>query len=85
MGCYLFMMVRINDRDHTAVHVQEILTEYGCCVRMRLGLHDEGTNNVCMPSGVLILQLCTEKAKAKELETKLNAVENVSAQLVDLA
>ena len=85
MGCYLFMMVRINDRDHTAVRVQEILTEYGCSVRMRLGLHDEGTNNVCMPSGVLILQLCTEKAKAKELEAKRNAVENVSAQLVDLA
>ena len=52
---------------------------------MRVGGHEEGTNSVGVRSGVLSLQLCAEKAKAKELEAKLNAVENVSAQLVDLA
>lgn len=85
MACYLFMMVRITDRDHTAVQVQKVLTECGCYVRMRLGLHDEGSGSVCMPSGVLILQLCSEKEQAEELEGKLNAIEGVSAKLVDLA
>jgi hypothetical protein len=51
----------------------------------RLGLHDQSSENTCMPSGLLILQLCCEDATSKELETKLNSLEGVKAKLVNLA
>ena len=83
MSCHLFLMVRIQDRDSSALSVQKVLTQYGCCVRMRLGLHDEEPDNTCTPSGVLILQLNCDKAQAENISTELNAISGVKALLID--
>ena len=85
MNCYQFMAVRILDRGKSAVEVQRILTEYGCSIMTRLGLHDQSTPGVCSPSGLLVLQLCSDAETSKELEKALNALEGVTAKLVDLS
>jgi hypothetical protein len=77
------MVVRVEERTSAAVEVQKLLTEFGCSIRMRLGLHDQGENNTCSPSGVLLLQLCCEAKDAKELEEKLGKIDGVKAQLVN--
>jgi hypothetical protein len=84
-NCLQVMAVRIKQRDTAALEVQKILTEFGCSIMTRLGLHDQSSENTCMPSGLLILQLCCEDATSKELETKLNSLEGVKAKLVNLA
>lgn len=83
MDCLKIMVVRIEDREGAAVQVQKLLTEFGCSIRTRLGIHDEGENNTCSPSGVLILQLCAEAAQAMELEAKLGKLDGVKAKLID--
>ncbi|MCF0247853.1 MAG: hypothetical protein HUJ86_04515 [Synergistes sp.] len=85
MNCYQIMAVRIINRDKSAVEVQRVLTEHGCEILTRLGLHDQSVPGTCSPSGLLVLQLCGCGESAKELEKKLNALEGVKAQLVDLS
>lgn len=83
MSCHLFLMVRIQNRDESALSVQKVLTQYGCYVRMRLGLHDEEIGNTCTPSGVLILQLNCEKEHAESISKELNAISGVKSLLID--
>jgi hypothetical protein len=84
MSCFTIMAVRLEQRNETAVEVQKILTEHGCAIQTRLGLHDQGPDNTCMPSGILILQLCCDEKEAKELQAKLNKVAGVKAKYMDL-
>lgn len=85
MNFYQIMAVRILNRDKNALEVQKVLTEYGCSILTRLGLHDQSVPGTCSPSGILVLQLCCEKAVSAGLEAKLNALDGVKAKLVDLS
>lgn len=85
MNCFQIMAVRVEQRDTTAVQVQKILTEYGCSIKTRLGLHDQAEDNACSPSGILILQLACGDNVAEELNKKLNAISGVKAKLINLA
>ena len=85
MNCYQIMAVRIMNRDESAVAVQKVLTEYGCSIVTRLGLHDQSDHGTCSPSGLLVLQLCSDEATSKALESKLNALNGVKARLTDLS
>ncbi|MDO5116862.1 MAG: hypothetical protein Q4D58_12340 [Synergistaceae bacterium] len=85
MNCYQIMAVRILNRDKSAVEVQRVLTEYGCSIMTRLGLHDQSDPGTCSPSGLLVLQLCCDGAASLELERKLCAINGVKARLVDLS
>ncbi len=85
MNCFQIMAVRIEQRDATAVEVQKVLTEYGCSIRTRLGLHDQTDDNTCSPSGILILQLACSENVAEELNKKLSVIAGVKTKLVNLA
>lgn len=84
MNCLQIMAIRVEQRESTAVEVQKTLTEYGCSIAARLGLHNNEVDK-CSPKGLLILQLCSEAEVSKELECKLNQIDGVKAKLVDLS
>ncbi|HRD21000.1 MAG TPA: hypothetical protein PK584_08070 [Fervidobacterium sp.] len=77
------MAVLVDKREKAAVEVQKLLTEYGCYIKTRLGLHD-GAGQYCSETGLIILELVDDEAKHKELCDKLNAVEGVSAKYMKL-
>lgn len=83
-NCNLIMGVRLENRNESAVEVQRILTDYGCCIQTRLGLHDQSPTGVCSPSGILLLQMCCGHEEALKLEKALQAVSGVKAKLIDL-
>lgn len=83
--CSLIVGIRLRDRNQSAVEVQKILTEYGCCIQTRLGLHDQDPSGVCSPSGILLLQLCCGEEEGRNLEKALMAIDGVKAQLIDLS
>lgn len=83
-NCDKILAIRINDREGSALKVQEILTEYGCEIRSRLGLHDMNDNGVCSPCGTLILQLCGTLEQGLEMEAALIKIPGVKAKFVDL-
>jgi hypothetical protein len=82
-NCKSIMVILVSQRSKAAVEVQKILTEWGCSIKTRLGVHD-GVGDRCSDTGLIILELVDEKAKREELRSKLVSLDGVSAQLVDL-
>ena len=77
------MAILQENRTETAPKVQDILTEYGCFIRVRLGLHDAGIDH-CANNGLILLQLSGEKIPVQELETKLQKVPGVKVKHMTL-
>ena len=79
MSKHIIAGVHITDRIHHVDSVQHLLTEYGCSIRTRLGLH-EANEGFCSPNGLVLLEMVDDDAKADELIAKLNAIEGVEAK-----
>ncbi len=71
--------VHITERVKHAGDVQKCLTQHGCNIKTRLGLH-EISNNYCATSGVLLLEMVGEDAAVDELQEKLSQIEGVEVQ-----
>ncbi len=82
MSEYNIMTVLINHRKDSAKPVQELLTKYGCNIKVRIGLHEAET--VCAEDGLLVLQLVGDQKEIKELLEKLNKLNGVQAKLTSL-
>lgn len=76
---HIILGVHITDRIHHVRSVQDVLTEYGCSIRTRLGLH-EADKDFCSPNGLLILEMTDDLKTAQELANRLNAIEGVEVQ-----
>ncbi len=76
---HVILGVHITDRIHHVDAVQHLLTEYGCSIRTRLGLH-EADKGFCSPNGLLVLEMTDDEKTADQLAAKLNAVEGVEAK-----
>ena len=79
MEDHVILGVHINDRVKEVPNVQKLLTEYGCYIKTRIGLHhvDE---NYCSPRGLILLEMFGDPAKIKELEARLAAMEGVDVK-----
>lgn len=78
MGCYNVMSILTSKRMQIAPTLQEILTESGCIIKTRLGLHDVGDS--CSNEGLIILQLVGSDEEIQLLEDTLNKLEGVKAK-----
>ena len=78
------LLVLVSIRKESANTVQKILTEWGCTIKTRLGLHS-GVLEECSESGLIFLELAGEQEKRTELARKLNLVKGVQAKLVSLS
>ena len=82
MSCYNIMTIIMNNRIKNAVKLQDVLTESGCIIRTRLGLHEAG--DACTNEGLIILQLTGTNEDAEALEKRLNSIEGVKAKNVQI-
>ncbi len=72
----IIMGIKIGNREEEAQKVQGLLTEYGCAIKTRLGVHEAG--NMCSNSGIIILEFASGKeADVEALYGKLSALEGV--------
>ncbi len=78
------LLVLVSKRKESANTVQKVLTEWGCLIKTRLGLH-EGVLDNCSESGLIFIELAGEKEQHTELARKLNLVKGVQAKLVTLS
>ncbi len=76
---HVILGVHIQNRVKNAPDIQKLLTDYGCNIKTRIGLHEVG-DNFCSGSGVILLEMVGEKAKAEELMGRLNSYDGVEAQ-----
>lgn len=82
-NCSTIMAISQEHRIETATKVQDVLTKYGCAIRVRLGLHDAGIDS-CSPSGLILLQLCGDKEQLQTLEQELTAIASVKVKWMTL-
>jgi hypothetical protein len=71
--------IHVNDRVREVPDVQKILTQYGCQIKTRLGLHHVD-DKLCSPRGLIILEMCGDEGLCNELADKLGAIEGVEVQ-----
>ena len=72
----IIFCVQFTNRIKNALEIQEILTEFGCNIKTRLGLH-EVTETVCSTLGILILEMYGDIKQIKDMETRLKAVQGI--------
>jgi hypothetical protein len=78
------LIILVDKRKESAPTVQKILTDWGCMIKTRVGIHD-GLLDDCSNSGLIILELVGEVEKRKELSRKLELLDGVKTKLVELA
>ena len=78
---YQVILIKIDHRSSEASKVQSLLTEYGCNIKVRLGLH-EVSKEFCANDGLIILEVNGTDDELKSMITGLNAIEYVEAKLV---
>ena len=81
--CATIVAILQERRVETASKVQDILTEYGCDIRVRLGLHDSAVNE-CSNTGLILLQFCGGADKAAQMQDKLQTLPNVKVKSMTL-
>lgn len=76
---HIILGIHVTNRLKNAASVQKVFTEYGCNIKTRIGLHDVD-DNVCSPSGVVLIEFFGADDEATAMMAKLNAVEGVQVQ-----
>ncbi|MGJ4850612.1 hypothetical protein ACH6CV_10210 [Bacillota bacterium Meth-B3] len=77
MNTETIMAIRASKRREVADALQGVLTEFGCNIKMRLGLHQAG--DVCSEEGLILLQLvdAEEVGAIKALEDALAKIDGL--------
>lgn len=83
METFKIMLIKVNHRVQKAPAMQEVLTKYGCNIKVRLGMH-ETSDDSCSNEGLIILQLSGDDAKFEKFLEELNDVEGVTAKLAKI-
>lgn len=76
---HVIVGIHLTDRLHSAGEVQKVLSEYGCSIKTRLGLHEAGPD-LCSPAGLILLELVGPEADVAALKARLRAVEGLDVQ-----
>ena len=76
---HLIFGVHLTDRATQVPQMQALLTQYGCNIKTRLGLHDVA-DNACSPRGLILLEMYGDLRSCRELKRKLLLLEGVDVQ-----
>jgi hypothetical protein len=76
---YIVVGLYLSDRFKHALEVQKILTEYGCNIKTRIGLH-EVSETFCATCGLVILELIGDQGKINECIAKLQKIAGLEVQ-----
>lgn len=77
------MAWRVNHRSSNAPKLQQLLTQFGCNIKMRVGLH-EVNPDYCSDDGVIMLQVCGDKEILDSMLRSFNDLDGVTAKMMDL-
>ena len=80
---YQLVAIKVGHREETATAVQDILTEFGCNIKVRLGLHDL-PDEACSPAGLIILQVSAKESVLEGFLKSLNALDEVVARSLSI-
>ncbi|HOP03851.1 MAG TPA: hypothetical protein PL017_05450 [Tenuifilaceae bacterium] len=74
--------IKINDRIKEAGNVQRVLTQFGCSIKTRVGLH-EVTDSHCSTSGLVILELTGPQGDQEKMKKELGAIQGITVKTME--
>lgn len=74
--------IQINNRNKEAGSLQKVLSQHGCAIRTRLGLHEVADNN-CSESGLILIELAGPNVGRDELFKALNGIEGITVKRME--
>lgn len=75
----MILGIRTQNRFDSSDCIQKILTQYGCFVKTRLGLHE---TEECSKSGIILLEI-PSKEKAILIEKKILDISGIETQRME--
>jgi hypothetical protein len=71
--------IKLKHRMKNSLGLQEVLTEFGCNVKTRIGLHHV-TDGVCSPDGIILLEVIGDDSTIESFEAKIKAISGAELQ-----
>ena len=70
--------IKLNNRKETSHQLQEILSDFGCFIKTRLGLHSTN-NGFCRENGIILLEVINAQI-VPTLQKALCSIEGIELQ-----
>lgn len=77
------IIISVKQRKNVSCEVQEVLSEYGCLIKTRLGITDS-TPKKCSQTGLIILEFLGNKREITLMNKKLSKIEGVIVKSVSI-
>jgi len=78
---YTIVAIKVDSREDNAVRVQNLLTKYGCNIKVRLGLHDIPTE-ACSSTGLILLEVTGKEVP--DMVAALKALPGVAVKTLEI-
>lgn len=79
MDKHIVVGIHVTERVEHAREVQQVLTDFGCQIKTRVGLHEAG-EDVCSPNGLILLEMLDDEAQSNAMIARLDAIEGIEVQ-----
>ncbi len=81
----IIMGLQVEQRHGTVSQVQNVLTDFGCFIKTRLGLHQASDDReVCSENGLIILELIQDAdSEATDMEKAFSSIQGVIVKRMD--
>jgi hypothetical protein len=81
----IIMGIQVLHRNDEAVQVQKLLSEYGCFIKTRLGLHNAADDRTfCSDAGLIIIEFITDaEQEAREMIEKLEKLGSITVRTME--
>ncbi len=77
-------LILVGKRRESAIEVQKVLTEFGCLIKTRLGVH-ESSDKICSEAGLIFLEIVGKDTEIEEFAEKLEIIENVNVKHITMS
>ena len=71
--------IKLFERVTTAADFQKILSEYGCFIKTRIGLHSV-SHGICAQNGIVLIEFIGNDETLAEFEKALNSLGKIEIQ-----
>lgn len=79
MADHVILGIHIAERMEHALEVQAVLTDFGCNIKTRIGLHGVSEGH-CAVGGIIILEFIGANEELANFQDRLSAISGVEVQ-----
>ena len=75
----IILGIQLTNRMNDAPSFQEVITQFGCNIKTRIGLHN-ADGSICSGAGLILLEMFGDEDRINQLEDILRHTEGIKVQ-----